>query len=174
MKGYRKIVVDNKDWHWKSGGSFVVIKDPDGKGYTVPINDLFPAEDVERAAWKRYLHITPKTIKNYIMNVKTTDRIDSVALLKQVFRGNRYAEYAGGTLTIAVKEEDWKQGFPGEKSALLMFNVGEGKSAEEDCWIALNYIKYKKNGCYFDQALEIVRNNPAYKKLCTIAFLKQG
>jgi hypothetical protein len=173
MKGYRKIVVEEETWFWKFGSSFVAIKDPYGKSYVVPQEDLFPGRDLERDKWKKNLHATPGDIKNYIMNLKSENRVDRVKLLKEVFRNKRYAEYAGGTLSVAIKEDDWKERAPKENSTLLLFNVGGGKTKEENCWIALNYIKYKKKGYFFDRAIALLKDNKNYEKLFTIALLSQ-
>lgn len=64
----RKIVVNGVTWTWQVGKSCVLIRDANRKSHQVGLCDLtgMSSNDLERAAWKRYLHIRPAIIAEYI------------------------------------------------------------------------------------------------------------
>jgi hypothetical protein len=71
--------------------------------------------------------------------------------------------YIGGTLTFTDSNKN-----------TAFMNVGHGKDDDETCWTALNYIKYKGHRYHFyETAIDIVSKFPKYKKLLSIALLKE-
>ena len=165
---WRKIIVDGQEWKWKCGGEFISIRGPDGHGVNVSITELkhVSPEVVEDMHWDggdSSARVTPFDIMAYINgNLRPQEvGIDRVAILKGIFHGEVHGDYAGGTLTVAL---------PGK--GVLCFNVGKGQSDEEDCWIALNYLKYKPKGYYYRQAYRVATEYPKFKKLITKAILR--
>jgi hypothetical protein len=164
---WRKIVVDGEAYRWKCGGSNVSIRnEKTGKGVNIAITELKPIspEDVEEMHWHNFNGgITPSDVHAYINgNLRREELgIDTIKILQDIYYEKVPAAYAGGTLT--VKDHD----------KLLMFNVGKGSSDEENCWIALNYVKNKNSNCAFwDQAVSTLRLTPGFKKIATKAMLK--
>ncbi len=110
-----------------------------------------------------YGGVTPNDIRAYIKgNLQRKEfGIDVIKILQDIFYDKRSAAYAGGTLT--VKEGD----------NFLMFDVGKGLSDEENCWIALNYVKNKNGNCtYWEEAIKTLRMTSEFKKIATKAMLK--
>jgi len=165
---WRKIVIDDETYHWKCGGETVSIRNvKTGKGVNVNVTKLKPIslEDVEEMHWHNnpYGGVTPGDIRAYINGNLRREQvgIDVIKILQEVFYEKRSAVYAGGTLTIS------------ENGKLLMFDVDKGSSNEENCWIALNYIKHKNSDCtYWEKAIKTLRSTPSFKKLTTKAMLK--
>ena len=160
---YRKINVNGEEWQWKVGWSHVSIKGPNNQSYAPYKDELTEIDDVERAEWKGYFHITPKHIRAFIL--KVSGDLDVAPILENIFWEKQYAEYAGGTLTVKIDDE------------LQFLNVGDGKTEEERVWIALNYLKYRHEGCaHYALAESIVRNSDMFKskKLLAIALLKSS
>lgn len=161
--GYRKINVNGEEWRWKVGWSNVSIRGPNNQSFAPFKDELSEIQDVERAEWKGYFHITPAHIRAFILKVSETSDLDLAPILKDVFYEKKGAEYAGGTLAVKIDDE------------LQLLNVGDGKTDEEKFWIALNYLKYKNDRCmFYTLADSIVRSSPIYKskKLLAIALLK--
>lgn len=142
---WRKLVIDTEVWRWKTSGETTCIRGPDGKGVNVPGYIGSNSDDV----------ITPKNVRDFI-DANLRNKIDTVAILKEIFYGKRRALYSPKGL--ATKE----------KFSIILFKLGN--SEEEDCWIALNYIKSKYTG-YYNEALAILKKNPKFKKLTTKALL---
>ncbi len=63
----RKLIINNKEYLWRCGKENIVIKLPSGKKIAVPLEKIpnIP-EDIERASWKKSLHITPGDVSQYI------------------------------------------------------------------------------------------------------------
>jgi hypothetical protein len=158
MKGYRNINVDGEIWQWKVGYDRVAIRNPEGKSFAPWKHELLPSQSDD---WDRSI-ITPRLVRTYIdshCRPRKELNIDTIKLLQDVYNGKRYGEYAGGTLTIKPNKDD---------STFLMFNVGKGKNEREECWICLNYLKYRNpNGSHWNQAVETLRNYPEFYKLLT-------
>jgi hypothetical protein len=165
---WRKIVIDGDVYRWKCGHSNVSIRnEKTGKGVNIAITELKPisSEEVESMHWhdNPYGGVTPEDVRLYINgNLRREELgIDAIKILQDIYYEKRSAAYAGGTLT--VQEED----------KFLMFNVGKGSSDEENCWIALNYVKNKNSNCSFwDEAIRILRLTPGFKKIATKAMLR--
>jgi len=158
-RSYRNINIDGEIWRWKVGGSHVSIRGPnDGQTYAPWKDELTGVEDVERAEWKGNFHVTPAHIRGYI--IKVAGKLDPVSKLKDTFYERASGVYTGGSLGIAIDNQ------------LQIFNVGDGKTEDEKCWIALNYVKYKQGCRFYETAVDIVSRNPKYKKLLTLALLK--
>ena len=65
-KGYRLLHLPNGVWQYRVGRSEVVIRSPQGKRRNVPCQELSGVDDWERACHKRYGHITPSMVREYI------------------------------------------------------------------------------------------------------------
>ena len=65
---FRKLVLKSGKWGWVYSGGHVVIKSPQNKKHVVQDHKLLGTtpDVVERAHWKRYLHITPKHVRTWI------------------------------------------------------------------------------------------------------------
>jgi hypothetical protein len=61
----RKIVVDGIQYRYRIGKCNTLILG-EGIKMVASDNDLMPGEDIERAKWKNYFHITPSLIETYI------------------------------------------------------------------------------------------------------------
>ncbi len=69
VKGSRKIHIRGDLWHWKYTWSGIIIQSPELKKSFVEHEDLLPDWDnssIERARDKRYFHIEPHNVKDYI------------------------------------------------------------------------------------------------------------
>ena len=69
MKGWRKIVVNGREWRYKIGFANVVARTENPKVVKyVDFSTLtgFSWIDIERAEWKKYFHITPKQIADWL------------------------------------------------------------------------------------------------------------
>jgi hypothetical protein len=64
--GYRQLTMGDETWHYKVGKRHVSIKSPDGKHYTPTCGEVAGIDDWERARYKRYGHITPALVINWI------------------------------------------------------------------------------------------------------------
>lgn len=62
---YRKLVIDGQEWRFKVGESFVNIKDPEGKGYTVHIA-IVTGVSVEEFNDGVPVSVTPGKIRRWI------------------------------------------------------------------------------------------------------------
>ena len=63
----RKIVIDGKEFMWNVGRSFVSIRNKAKSiHFSISFSDAFPNEDIERAKWKKYFHITPSDVESII------------------------------------------------------------------------------------------------------------
>jgi len=168
-KSYRNINVDGEIWRWKVGSGSVSIRDPENKHHFVNFTTLTGIEDTERASWKGYLHIQPKHVRNYIdvhLRERFKTKIDIMKSLKNIFYKKKSAHYLGGTLVFNVNVDNSER--------FVSVNVGDGKDDDEKCWIALNYIKNKGYRYHFYKtAIDIVSKFPKYKKLLSIALLKE-
>jgi hypothetical protein len=171
---WRKIVVDGEQYNWKCGHSGVSIRNVrTGKGVNVAITELKPMsqEDLEAMHWHDGIEgVTPGDVRAYIDgNLRREELgLDTIKILRDVFyeKGPRPPNYNG--LTLAVETSDGKN---------LCFTLGKGTTEEEDCWIALNYIKYQKPKNWTDprwtQAFHILHMTPTiFKKTATKALLK--
>lgn len=157
---YRKINIDGEMWRWKVGHSHISVRGPNKESFAPWIDELTEIEDVERAEWKGYLHITPRAIRAYIF--KVTGRVDFLPVLQGIFNEEEYyGEYVGGTLSVKVDDQ------------VHLLNMGDFGDSDTGCWLALCYLKYKSpSHRFYDTALKIVENNPEYKKELAIALLK--
>jgi hypothetical protein len=181
MAKFRKIDINGEIWEWRPTNWVIYIRSLHRKlQSTTDYGELFKMspDDVERAKRKKYFEgATPGIIRKYIEdNLIAKNNLLSVSitvpLLKKIFNSEVYAEYVGGTLTVGLKDTDWIQKPQGTKSDFLMFSVGKGRTQDEDCWIALNYLRWRKRGCHFEEAYRIVSKNARLKKHLTIALLK--
>ena len=68
MKGFRKIVVNDKTYMWRLIRNFVVIICPDGEKFPVSLSVLtgWSSPDIERGMNKRYFSVTPKDVAEFI------------------------------------------------------------------------------------------------------------
>ncbi len=69
-KGWRKIVIGEKEWKYQIGKDNVVAR----CGSVVETIDYSKLngiswDDIERACWKKNFHITPKVISEWISNI---------------------------------------------------------------------------------------------------------
>jgi hypothetical protein len=160
--------VGGEVYNWKCGDQTVSIRNvKTGKGVNIAITELKPIsqEDLEEMHWHNNPSggVTPNDIRAYIDgNLRREELgIDTIKILQEIFNEKRAGSYAGGTLTVTDHDN------------FLMFNVGKGSSDEENCWIALNYIKYKNPDCFFwDEAIKILQMTPDFKKIATKAMLR--
>lgn len=162
-KGYRIIDINGEKWQWKAGSDRVSIRNPEGKSFAPLRRELLPNQYDD---WDRSI-ITPGNVRTYIDSHCRSQKelnVDTVKLLQEIYHGKRYAEYAGGTLTIKSEETN---------DQLLMFNVGKGKNTKEECWICLNYIIHKSpEGAYWDKAVATLKKYPEFKRELTKAMLR--
>ncbi len=153
---WRKIVVEGEVYNWKCSGSTVSIRNNrTGKGANIAITELKPMSPEGG--------VTPRDIRNYIdANLRREVLgIDVIQLLKEYYHGAREGSYSGSTLTILHNEKP------------LIFNVGKGQSDEENCWIALNYIKqFGPNAAHSNEAVKLLRTTAGFKKAVTQAMLR--
>ena len=180
--GWRKIDINGKIWDWRVAGNDVFIKGPKGERGKTDFYELYNAtpNEIERAKWKGNFRGTgPGIIRKYIED-NLIDKSESlpplsetIPILKAVFNSEKYGEYAGGTLTVKINEVELNCATGTTADRLLFFNVGKGRNEDENSWIALNYIRYKKKGSFFPEAYKIVEGNPRFKKHLTIALLKE-
>ena len=63
----RHITVDGKEYEWKVGKSYILIRG-EGVKHLASGRDLFPNEDIERARYKKYFHVTPADIRKFILS----------------------------------------------------------------------------------------------------------
>ena len=70
-KGFRLLTMPDGVWQWKAGKSNVCMYSPVDKKQVASISAVtgLSCDNVERAAWKGYLQITPKHIQAYIDNL---------------------------------------------------------------------------------------------------------
>jgi hypothetical protein len=164
----RKVHIDGEIWTWKVAWNGVWVRSPENKKHLLPMSCFYPeGYDMERAKWKGYFEgITPGEVKAAIQSEIITPENDvpvsqTVPLLKRIFNEEAYGEYVGGTLTVKWSDE-----------GVLMFNVGQGRTHDENYWIALNYIKYKPKGVHFQEAYRTIKKIPRFSKHLAKAMLK--
>jgi hypothetical protein len=70
---YRKITIDNKIWQYFIGRYRVVILSPEGEKHVAKYSSITGQSwpTIERGIEKKYFHITPKQIAQYIKDGKT-------------------------------------------------------------------------------------------------------
>ena len=69
--GLRKIVVNGRVWHYRIGRSFIVANAEDNNERrldSLPTICKMGWSDIERGTWKKWLHITPKMIADWLEN----------------------------------------------------------------------------------------------------------
>jgi len=71
MKGDRKIIVNGKEYTYMIGRSNVVIRNEEKK-IVVDFSTLTGISwpNIERGQWKKYFHIQPHHVANFIKGVK--------------------------------------------------------------------------------------------------------
>jgi len=153
QKSYRNININGEIWRWKVGSTHVSIRGPNKESYAPYLSEVGSGceEDYNFA-------IYPAEIRAYI--IKVAGNLDPIPELKDSFYKREFHCESGDSLNIVINGQN------------QMFNVGDGKNDDERCWIALNYIKYKYGGRFYETAIEIVSRNLKYKKQLTLALLK--
>ena len=73
--------------------------------------------------------------------------IESSDYIEEIFNGNSYAEYVGGTLTFKINDE-----------LQLISLSSENRTEKELYWAALCYLKYKGSGHSLSRAYNILSN----------------
>lgn len=71
MSSRRRISVGGKIWYYRIGKSWCVAKEQDsGAGRRINLSNLTGMEwsDIERGQWKRWFHVTPKQIADWLIN----------------------------------------------------------------------------------------------------------
>jgi len=69
MKGFRKIIVDEKLWWWKFIKSKVVAYSDETKEKRVIDLSTLTGQswnDIERGEWKHYFSVTPKEVEKWL------------------------------------------------------------------------------------------------------------
>jgi len=69
MSGRRLITVGGRTWRYRVGKYYCVAKAEDtGEGRKISLADLtgMTPADVERGQWKRWFHVTPKQVADWL------------------------------------------------------------------------------------------------------------
>lgn len=102
----RKLHICGKVWTYFVGKRDVVkVRDPEGtETFVLDCQDILGcnAYDIERAAWKRYLHIKPSHVKDYVVNHCMQGRLDAAQALKELEQidNKRAVEYGQRIVTV--------------------------------------------------------------------------